>query len=160
MAALWWKRVKEIVFEAMHSPAEERDALLDQRCGDDEALRSEVVRWSRETGVSKWPRFSSALVAKELGILKVGGRSGRPRTPSTQWTHPQRGERGGTLLRSVYAACFSVRTGRCFLPWRNSRWTCTWVAELFGARGEAHVDVLGHRGRGSNRGRSHAGGRS
>ncbi len=38
-----WQTVQDVLTDALELPAEERDGLLAERCGDDEGLRAEVV---------------------------------------------------------------------------------------------------------------------
>ncbi len=118
-----------------------------------------AVRWSietetriRRTSLSSRaaPRTSSRVAG---GFIDVGQRP------------PIRGHTDSRVKRDTprrgYAARFSVMTGRCFLPCRNSSLTCTApLVDSIGAGGEAQGNVLGQRGRGSNLGSSHAGDRS
>ncbi len=151
------------------------------RCGVRRQIRSSVsrptfcsfisIRWRVDFVIPSFLRWSiesetrirhTSLSPKALprNSSRVAGRVHRRWTASSQ-TRTYRFRVKRDTPRSPYAARFSVMTGRCFLPCRNSSLTCTApLVDSIGAGGEAQGNVLGQRGRGSNLGCSHAGDRS
>ena len=117
------------------------------------------LRWSIETG-TRIRHTSLSPKALPRNSSRVAGGVHRRWTASSH-TRTYRFRVKRDTPRSPYAARFSVMTGRCFLPCRNSSLTCTApLVDSIGAGGEAQGNVLRQRGRGSNLGCSHAGDRS
>ena len=48
MESTRWERIKEICFAALQAQGDERRAIVDRTCGDDEQLRSDVLGFLRE----------------------------------------------------------------------------------------------------------------
>ena len=143
--------------ERLRSRRSERLELSE--CGERVVAKPSALRWSIETE-TRIRHTSLSPKALPRNSSRVAGGVHRRWTASSH-TRTYRFRVKRDTPRSPYAARFSVMTGRCFLPCRNSSLTCTApLVDSIGAGGEAQGNVLGQRGRGSNLGCSHAGERS
>jgi serine/threonine protein kinase len=102
MDAASWKKVKDVLFEALQRPVHEREAFVRQRCSDDSAICAEAVTMLKDcknetdalTTVERILRLAAEDEVDDLADLQAGTRIG----PYTIIERLDRGGQGQVFL--------------------------------------------------------------